>query len=68
MENNIEKLPLQKRVLTGVIIGVFYALMMAGYDYFTEESFSLLKFVLNALFFGLVMSYAFRYKVTKKKN
>ncbi|WP_179335054.1 hypothetical protein [Winogradskyella costae] len=68
MGNNIEKLPLKKRIISGVAIGLFYASLMAGYDYFTDEPFSLPKFLFNAFFFGLVMSYAFRYKITKNKG
>jgi len=65
MGNNIEKLPLKKRIVSGIAIGLLYASLMAGYDYFTELSFSLPKFIFNCLFFGLVMGYVMRYKVTK---
>ncbi len=65
MGNNIEKLPLKKRIISGIAIGLLYASLMAGYDYVTEDSFSLVKFIFNSLFFGLVMSYAFRYKVSR---
>ena len=68
MGNNIEKLPLKKRVVSGIGTGLLYASLMAGLDYFTDQPFSLLKFLFNAFFFGLAMSYAFRYKITKKKD
>ncbi|MBU2929985.1 hypothetical protein [Winogradskyella psychrotolerans] len=68
MGNNIEKLPLKKRIISGITSGLLYALLMAGYDYFTDVPFSILKFILHSVFFGLVMSYAFRYKVTKNKE
>ncbi|MGJ8549983.1 hypothetical protein [Winogradskyella wichelsiae] len=68
MGNDIEKLPLKKRIITGVAIGLLYTSLMAGFDYVTDKPFSLLKFLLNAFFFGLVMGYVFRYKITKNKD
>ena len=68
MGNNIEKLPLKKRVIGGIFIGLFYALLMAGYDYYTDVPFSFLKFLFHSLVFGFLMSFVFRYKITKSKD
>jgi len=37
--NNIEKLPLKKRVISGIGTGLLYASLMAGLDYFTDQPF-----------------------------
>ena len=66
MENKVEKLPLKKRVIGGVISGVFFATGTALFDYYDNHEFSLLKYLFSGLFFGFFMSLAFRQKVTKK--
>lgn len=60
-----EKLPLKSIVMTGLLSGLFFTAAMAAYDYFTDEPFSMSKFLLHALFFGFFMGIAFRYKYMK---
>ncbi|WP_405572125.1 hypothetical protein [Winogradskyella sp. Asnod2-B02-A] len=68
MGNNIEKLPLKKRVIGGIFSGLFFASSLAVFDYFDNHSFSLLKYLFGGLFFGFFMSLSFRHKITKKKD
>lgn len=68
MGNDIEKLPLKKRIIGGLISGLCFALIMAAFDYFDNNPFSLPKFLFYALFFGFFMSFAFRHKGTKNKD
>ncbi|APY00234.1 hypothetical protein [Lacinutrix venerupis] len=63
---DIEKLSIKKRILTGVFSGLIYSLVMAGFDYYTNEPFSLLKFIFHFVFFGLFMGIALRYTNKKK--
>lgn len=63
---DIEKLSIKKRILIGVFSGLIYSLFMAGFDYYTNEPFSLLKFIFHFVFFGLFMGIALRYTNKKK--
>ncbi len=53
-------------IKTGLLMGVFYAIGMALFDYFNRESFSSLKLIYNLLFFGGIMGYMSRYKHIKE--
>lgn len=57
-----ERLSLISLVKNGLINGLFFAISMAAFDYFTNEPFSWKKFLFHALFFGFFMAIAFRYK------
>lgn len=63
-----EKLPLKKLIKSGFLNGLFFASTMAAFDYFTNEPFSIKKFLFHGLFFGFFMAIAFRYKYTKDNN
>ncbi|NRR92997.1 hypothetical protein HSX10_15585 [Winogradskyella undariae] len=67
-ENNIKKITIKKRIITGVFSGVVFAIFMSGFDYFDGTVFSLPKFIFHALFFGLFMGIALKYKVPKKRD
>jgi hypothetical protein len=66
--NNLEKLPIKKRIFVGTLSGLFFAVTMSAFDYFSHNPFSLTKFLFLGFFFGLVMSFALRHKVTKDKR
>ncbi|MFC0604389.1 hypothetical protein [Winogradskyella pulchriflava] len=61
-----EPLPLRKIIINGIINGLAFALLMAGYDYFTDEPFSFSKFIFHFVTFGFFMAISFRYKYGKK--
>ena len=60
-----EKRPIKKRLLHGAISGVTFATTMALFDWWDNNPFSIIKFLFFTIFFGLAMSFAFRYKHTK---
>ncbi|QNK77678.1 hypothetical protein H7F37_00895 [Winogradskyella sp. PAMC22761] len=68
METDIKKISIKKRIISGVFSGIIFALFMAGFDYFDGTLFSLPKFLFHALFFGLFMGIALKYKVLKKRD
>jgi hypothetical protein len=47
----------KKIVTIGFFSGLIFASFMAGFQYLGSESFSIFKFVLNFLFFGIAMGY-----------
>lgn len=59
--NSINKLALK----VGVMSGVIFALVMAGFDLYEQKPFSILKFVLHLLFFGGLMFFLNRNKLKK---
>jgi len=64
-----KKLPLKTNILFGVSSGLFYSISMAlFYYYFNDESFSTGNFIFNFVFFGVLMTFFFRYKGTKKRS
>ncbi|MCH2194316.1 hypothetical protein [Kordia sp.] len=55
-------------LLYGVISGIIFAVMMAGFDYFNGEEFSGLKFIIHASLFGFFMAITDKYILNKKKK
>ena len=57
-------------IVSGLVSGLLYAGFMAGYDYYDNEPISILKFIFNALFFGILMGVVNGYLMKKqaKKN
>ncbi len=64
----IGKLSLKKRILSGFIFGLVYAITMAFFDYFTESPFNFGKFVFNGLFFGILMGFFIGFCGVKNKK
>ena len=64
---NKQKLPLKTRLFSGAISGITFALVMVAFDYFSNKPFSITKFLIHFVFFGLAMSFVFSYKYTKEK-
>ncbi|MDH7912581.1 hypothetical protein [Winogradskyella sp. SYSU M77433] len=63
-----EKLPLNILIRNGILFGVFFAVIMALFDFFNHKPFSVKQFIFYAISYGFFMSLAFRYKYTKKKE
>lgn len=61
--------PTKELIKQGLLMGVFYASLMALFYYFGEdEPFSLLKFLFNMVFFGGFMTFALRFDYRDKKK
>jgi hypothetical protein len=61
-----ELLPIKTRINTGIIFGIVHASIMAGFDYFDSEPFSIWQFLFYFFFMGLFTSLIFRHKHTKE--
>lgn len=57
---------IKKIILTGLISGIVFALLMAGWDYYKEVPFSVLKFIIHFVLFALFNGYM-SYRTEKKK-
>ncbi|WP_452219362.1 hypothetical protein [Lacinutrix undariae] len=49
----MKKLSLKGKITLGAISGMFFAGMMAGFDYLDHKPFNVVKFLLNTFFMGL---------------
>ena len=56
----------RQSVLAGLISGLVYALIMAGFDYYEDQQFYLKKFIVNFLVIGLFMGFYTIYKLRKQ--
>lgn len=64
MENS--KLPLQVRIKAGLIGGLIFALLTAGFEYVDDKDFSIIKFIIRFIIFGTAMGIIIRPKKVKK--
>ena len=58
-------------IKSGLISGIVYAGLMAGFDYSDGQDFRIWKFIFHASFFGIFMGFMSRYnlrKQAKKEN
>ena len=58
-------------IKSGLISGIVYAGLMAGFDYYDGQDFRIWKFIFHASFFGIFMGFMSRYnlrKQAKKEN
>jgi len=58
-------------IKSGLISGIVYAGLMAGFDYSDGQDFRIWKFIFHASFFGIFMGFITRYnlrKQAKKEN
>jgi len=58
-------------IKSGLISGIVYAGLMAGFDYSDGQDFRIWKFIFHASFFGIFMGFMTRYnlrKQAKKEN
>jgi len=54
-------------LISGLISGIVYAGLMAGFDYFNGHDFKIWKLIFNVLFFGIFMG-LFSYYNMKKRS
>ena len=55
-------------ILSGILSGFVFALFMSGFDYFNDQPFLFIKFVMNFVFFGLFNGYMVYRKNKKDQN
>lgn len=58
-------------IKSGLLTGILYALIMAGFNYSSGEPFSIFKFLFHFFFFGLSMGLLARYnhkRASRKKD
>ena len=55
-------------IIGGLLGGIVYALVMAGFDLINRENFNLWKFIFNFIFFGISMTLMTRYSIKKSEN
>jgi len=56
------------KIKSGIFSGLLFAMLMAGFDFYNEENFSVLKFMIHFAFFGGVMGIMAKEKVKKEAN
>lgn len=61
-----EKIPLKSRIIYGITAGTIYAVLMELFYLYDGDSFSIWRFLLHGVLFGLFMSFFFRIKKAKK--
>ncbi|MFT5847475.1 MAG: hypothetical protein ACJARX_001347 [Psychroserpens sp.] len=64
---NKAKSPFKTSLKIGVFNGLFFALVMAVFDYIDNKPFLVKQFLFYLFFFGLSMALCFRFKYTKTK-
>ena len=53
-------------IKSGLISGIVYAGLMAGFDYSDGQDFRIWKFIFHASFFGIFMGFMTRYNLRKQ--
>ena len=53
-------------IKSGLISGIVYAGLMAGFDYSDGQDFRIWRFIFNALFFGIFMGFMTQYNLKKQ--
>ena len=56
------------RIKSGIMSGIGYAVLMAGFDYSDGQDFRIWRFIFNALFFGMSMGLMINYNFNKHRN
>ncbi|GAA4281873.1 hypothetical protein [Gaetbulibacter aestuarii] len=56
----------RQSIIGGIISGLVYAAIMAGFDYYEDNSFNLKIFMLNFVLFGLFMGLYTTFRLRKK--
>ncbi|AXO79015.1 hypothetical protein DZC78_01005 [Olleya aquimaris] len=59
---------IKKYIITGLISGLVFAILLAGWDYYKQSPFSVLKFVIHTVVFGVFNGYMTYRKETKAKQ
>jgi hypothetical protein len=47
---------LKQKLLFGIVSGLFYAIILIGYEYFFKDSISWIKISIKGLVFGIVLT------------
>lgn len=55
-------------IKSGLISGIIYASLMAGFDYSENQNFQISKFLFHAIFFGVLMMLITRYNLKKQST
>ena len=55
-------------IKSGLISGIIYAGLMAGFDYSDGQDFRMWRFIFNALIFGIFMGLMTRYNLKKQAD
>ena len=55
-------------IISGLFSGLLFAVVMAAFDYFKEQPFSLLKFAIHLVLFGAFNGYMAYRKIKKQNN
>lgn len=58
---------IKKYIITGLISGLVFAILLAGWDYYKQNPFSVLKFVIHTVVFGAFNGYM-TYRKEKNVN
>ncbi|WP_289046206.1 hypothetical protein [uncultured Olleya sp.] len=58
---------IKKYIITGLISGLVFAILLAGWDYYKQNPFSVLKFVIHTVIFGVFNGYM-TYRKAKNVN
>lgn len=53
---------------SGLISGIAYAGIMAGFDYLDGQNFRIWRFIFNVLFFGVLIALMTRYNLKKTSS
>jgi hypothetical protein len=53
-------------IIGGLVGGIVYASIMAGFDFSDGQNFRIWRFILNALIFGTFMGLMTRYNIKKQ--
>jgi len=54
-------------LISGLISGIVYAVLMAGFDYYDEKNFKVWRFIFNFVFLGILIGLVTRYNFKKEK-
>ncbi len=60
--------PWKSNLILGLVSGIFNGLGLFLWDYFKKEPLIWWKYILQAIVFGFLMAFIFRFKVTKEKE
>jgi len=66
--NSKNKSIIKSELIGGLIAGLVYAILMAGFDYSEGEEFKIWKFLFNLFFFGGFMAFMTRYNLKKQSK
>jgi len=63
----MNKETIKQKVLFGIVSGLFYVIILTGYEYFFKDSISWNKIAVKGLVFGIVLTIFLNFINQKKK-